>query len=248
MKAKPGRTSQPYPAIAGAMTSRRALLLFQLAATAAALGWVPGNAAKLAVMAVIWAIGFRRISRTEWLLVLCVNGFFVLMNLAALRKGIFHFEHPDLLGMPAFEYFMWGFYTLHTLRLLGGTAPGGRPLAALAMGAVFALPFSTVADPGLLALASATALAASLAVFHDRADFAYAGYMAALGAVIEHVGVGTGQWAYPGTPFGGVPIWSVPMWAGIGLFTRRLLLPVLARSKPSPLRPRVPPDAAAASG
>ncbi|MGH7030395.1 MAG: hypothetical protein ACREEZ_08220, partial [Stellaceae bacterium] len=37
----------------------RALLLLQLAATAAVLGWVPGNLVKLAAMLAIWAIGFR---------------------------------------------------------------------------------------------------------------------------------------------------------------------------------------------
>ena len=47
-------------------------------------------------------------------------------------------------------------------------------------------------------------------------DVAYAGYMAALGALIEYVGVWTGQWHYPGQHFGGVPLWFLPMWAGVG--------------------------------
>jgi hypothetical protein len=37
-------------------------LLLQLVATAAALGWLPGNPLKLAALATIWAIGFRRLS------------------------------------------------------------------------------------------------------------------------------------------------------------------------------------------
>jgi hypothetical protein len=51
--------------------------------------------------------------------------------------------------------------------------------------------------------------------------------MAALGALIEYVDVWTGQWHYPGHPYGGVPLWFVTMWAGVGLFARRLILPLL---------------------
>jgi hypothetical protein len=50
-----------------------------------------------------------------------------------------------------------------------------------------------------------------------------------LGALIEYTGVWTGQWHYPGRHLGGVPLWFLPMWAGVGLFTRRLVLP-LSRS------------------
>jgi hypothetical protein len=35
------------------------------------------------------------------------------------------------------------------------------------------------------------------------------------------------QWHYPGQPWGGVPLWLFTLWAGFGLFTRRLILPLL---------------------
>jgi hypothetical protein len=89
------------------------VLLLQLLATAAALGWVPDNRAKLAVMLVIWAAGFQRAGLAEIIMMGFVNLLFVGMNTAALARGIFRFDHPDLLGMPIYEFAMWGFYTLH---------------------------------------------------------------------------------------------------------------------------------------
>lgn len=208
----------------------RLVLLLQLLATAAVLGWVPDNLAKLATMLVIWAIGFRRVSFAEILVMGGVNLFFVVMNTAALARGVFRFDRPDFLGMPVYEYLMWGFYTLHTIRMVGGNPTSYKRVAAVMMAVVFALPFAAIADPTTLWFAASAALAVCFIVFHEPMDWAYAIYMAALGALIEHVGVGTGQWHYPGHPYGGIPPWSVTMWAGIGLFTRRLLLPMVDRA------------------
>jgi hypothetical protein len=217
----------------GQLTSRsgaaRVLLLVQLLATVGALGWVPGNLAKLAVMLLVWPIGFGRIAASELAAMAAVNLLFVTMNQAALKRGIFAFSHPDFLGMPIYEYLMWGFYTLHTVRFVNGAAPHGRRIAAVVAAVLFAAPFATIAEPGLLLLVSAAALAAAVAVFHQRMDLAYAAYMATLGAMIEYVGVSTGQWHYPGQHYGGVPLWSLTMWAGVGLFTRRLVVPLLQR-------------------
>jgi len=72
-------------------------------------------------------------------------------------------------------------------------------------------------------------LAVALAAFHQRLDLAYAGYMILVGALVEYTGVWSGQWGYPGDPPGGVPLWFLTMWGGVGLFTRRLVVPLLHR-------------------
>ena len=72
------------------------------------------------------------------------------------------------------------------------------------------------------------ALALALGFFHERQDLIYLGYMAVVGALVEYCGVWSGQWHYPGDSFGGVPLWFATMWGGIGLFTRRLILPLTA--------------------
>ena len=93
--------------------------------------------------------------------------------------------------------------------------------------AAFAVPFGTIADPAVLFLASALMLVVFLAIYHEPMDLAYAGYLAMVGQLVEHVGGATRQWHYPGQPWGGVPVWLLTLWAGFGLFTRRLVLPML---------------------
>ncbi len=194
------------------------------------LGWVPGNGFKLAVMVVIWVIGFGRISLTELATASLVNLLFVGMDEGALRQGIFQFRHPDAVGLPLYEFFMWGFYILHAVRFLDGPqANPHRILRPLGLAVVLALCCSVITDPVVLAAAAGAVLAASLVVFHEPMDFAFTVYMAAVGALVEYVGVGTGQWSYPRAPAGGVPLWSFAMWGGIGLFSRQLLAPVLER-------------------
>jgi hypothetical protein len=207
------------------MTATRIQLGLQLAGTIAILAWVPGNAAKLVAMLVIWRLGFGRVSRAEVVFMIGVNLLFICMNLGALRTGAFRFTSPDALGMPMYEFAMWGFYTLNTIRFLDGMPPGGNRWSALIMAAALAVTFSMVSNPGVLTLLSGIVLAISLALYRERMDFAYAAYMVIMGALIEYAGVWTGQWSYPGNPPGGVPSWFIPMWGGVGLFTRRLLLP-----------------------
>jgi hypothetical protein len=207
----------------------RAVLTLQLLATAAVLGWVPGNFSKLAAMIVVWAIGFRRMSRAEIAMMAGIDVIFVSADLGALHHQIFHFSHPDLMGMPVYEYFLWGFYVLHTIRWVGGPYPHFRPFPTVILAAAFAVTFATITNPDLLLSASAAVLVLALLFFHEGDDFLYIGYMIAIGAVIEYVGTGTGQWAYPAALYGGVPAWFVTMWGGVGLLTRRLALPLLAR-------------------
>jgi hypothetical protein len=132
------------------------------------------------------------------------------------------------------EFFMWGFYVLHLIRMVDGPAPAGKPWLPLGLAIAFAIPFSTIADAQLLLLATAIILGVALAFFHERLDLAYTGYMILVGALIEYTGVWSGQWGYPGDPPGGVPLWFVTMWGGVGLFTRRLVLPILRRYDKQP--------------
>jgi hypothetical protein len=212
------------------MTAKRIRLALQLAGTIAILAWIPGNATKLVAMLVIWRLGFGRISRSEMAFMIGVNLLFICMNLGALRAGAFRFTSPDALGMPMYEFAMWGFYTLNTVRFLDGVPPGGNRWLAVIMAALLAASFSVVSDPGVLTLLSGIVLVISLALYREPMDFAYTGYMVIMGALIEYAGVWTGQWSYPGKPPGGVPPWFIPMWGGVGLFTRRLLLPWVRQS------------------
>ena len=216
----------------GRQRRKRIVLLLQLGATVAVLGWLPGNLAKLIAMIIVWGAGFRRISGRELIMITGVNLFFSIMDFGALDSGIMRFRHPDLFGLPIYEFFMWGFYTLHALRFIGDAPAKPRFLPAFFLAVLFAIPFATISQPIVLFCASSLVLFTSLAVFREPLDFAYTGYLIAVGCVIEYVGVWTGQWAYPGSPLGGVALWFIPMWGGVGLFTGRLIAPLIVRHAP----------------
>ena len=210
---------------------RRSVLLAQLLGTLGVLASPIPNFAQLLALLLVWVLTFRPLARAELLLFIGVNALFVGMNAGALAQGVFRFARPDLLGMPAWEFFMWGFYVLHVIRVVQGPVPQGKPWVALAFAAAFAAPFSTVPDPRWLLLATAAILAVAFVVFHERHDFLYSGYMLLVGTLVEYTGVWSGQWSYPaGAPPGGVPFWFITMWAGVGLFARRLVVPWLHRA------------------
>jgi hypothetical protein len=173
--------------------------------------------------------------------------FFTGMNAASLKQGIFAFSAPDLLGMPVYELLMWGFYLLHTRRVLGGPAPQGRRATVWVLALLYAAAFATIHDGNVLLAVTGVLLVAGLVLFHERLDLAYTGYMIALGVAIEYTGVLSGQWSYPGNPPGGVPLWFITLWGGVGLFLRRLVLPILVRYEAAAARPAPAPEGAAGS-
>lgn len=206
------------------------LLLLQVPISLAIVGGLPGNWAKLGALLVLWALTFRALTRVEWILYAVACAFFSVMNTLSLRQGIFAFTAPDALGMPAYEFFMWGFYLLHVKRVLGEAALHAPPppdWRVWTLALLYASAFATLADSNTLLTATGALLVLGLILFHETLDLAYVGYMVALGAAFEYTGVLSGQWSYPAPPFGGVPLWFVTLWGGVGLFLRRLVLPLL---------------------
>lgn len=201
----------------------------QIGVTLVVLAWVPGTVTKAVVLLSLWALLFLPLRLAEVAMFFGVCLFFTGMNASALQQGIFRFTEPDVLGMPVYELFMWGFYLLHVYRMWGGGAPlQPQVLLAWGLGLAFAAAFAVITDQTLLFGVTAALLLVALFFFHDRLDLAYAGHMVVLGALTEYVGVHSGQWSYPIDLPGGVPPWFVPMWGGVGLFFRRLVLPWMA--------------------
>ena len=212
----------------------KSLLSLQLIATLAILAFVPGNSWKLICFVAIWIVTTRRISLKELACYIGVCILFSVMDIMAVRQRVFSFSHPDIAGLPIWEFFMWGFFVLHTLRMLNGPPSATKPLGVLPLAIVMALPFMIITEQGWLLIAATAALAFGLIFFHERDDLKYVGYMVLVGALFEYTGVWSNQWGYPGNPPGGVPFWFVAMWGGVGLYARRLLSPLIgARDNPS---------------
>ncbi len=231
MPSKPPATGPASPTYKPFWLQNRLRLLLQIPAALAILAWVPGNTAKLAALLLVWLAGFRHIQRREAVFYALVCVFFTGMNAMSLRQGIFAFAAPDVLGMPVWELFMWGFYLLHSWRVLGGPAPQAtraKVWQAWILALLYAAAFGSIADGNTLLVVTAALLLAGLALFHETLDLAYAGYLVLLGAAFEYNGVHSGLWSYPGHPPGGVPLWFITLWGGVGLFMRRLIVPLLA--------------------
>lgn len=209
-------------------------LLLQVPLVMAILAFVPTNLGKLAALLVLWALTFGRLTKVEAVFFVVVCVFFTGMNAASLAQGIFAFTEPDVLRMPVWELFMWGFYLLHTRRVLGGKAAHDRRPAVWALALAYSAAFSTIHDGNTLLAVTGVLLAIGLMLFHEREDLAYTGYMILLGALIEYSGVLSGNWFYPDPPPGGVPLWFITLWGGVGLFMRRLVLPILERFEGGP--------------
>lgn len=213
------------PADADGLIAARALHALQLGGTLLILVLVPANELKAACLLGWWGLTFGKISRAELGLFIGMSCFFTLMNYQAIKNGVFAFVSPNVMGMPYYELFMWGFYLLHTKRMVGDPPATGQRVPMWILTVLFALVFMTVRDQQVLFSASGMLLALGLALYHDPHDLAYVGYMIVLGGLIEYAGVWSGEWCYPDAPFGGVPPWFVTMWGGVGLFLRRIVLP-----------------------
>lgn len=208
--------------------NKRFVLLLQIPIALAIIAFVPTNLGKLAAFLVLWVVTFGRLSKPEAIFYAAVCVFFTAMNAASLKQGIFRFAEPDILGMPWYELFMWGFYLVHLKRVLGGPAPEGKRAVVWTLALLYAASFAAIPDARILLAVTGTLLVVGLIFFHEPLDLAYTGYLILLGALFEYTGVHSGQWSYPGDPPGGVPFWFVTLWGGVGLFMRRLILPILA--------------------
>ncbi len=181
---------------------------------------------KVVVLLGWWRLSFGPVTKRESVLYVSLCAFFTLMNYQSLRNGIFAFSEPAFLNMPWYEFLMWGFYALHTKRILK-VRHAERPTAGiwlLALG--YAAAFVLVSNPQVLLVVTTALLLFGLCRYPAPGIWTYTGYMILLGAAVEYAGVWAGEWFYPSPPPGGVPFWFVTLWGGVGFFWFRLVLPL----------------------
>lgn len=213
----------------GSNWPRRLLLLAQLATTIIILTLPVPNTVKLVALLILWLITFWPLQRSDYVLFLIAAIFFTLMNVMSLKQGLFWFTQPDLFGLPAYEFAMWGFYLLHVRRMISLPAPPAvrRPIIVLVLG--YSAAFALLSNQQALLYTTLALLIAGLSLYHDKADLAFTLYMIFVGACIEYAGTAFGLWQYASAPAGGVPLWFVTLWGGVGFFLNRLVRPLLQR-------------------
>lgn len=207
---------------------QRVRVVSGLVLTLALLHFVPNRLLVLFLMTGLWSVLFFPLSRSELVAFTLAALFFLLQNYVCLKAGLFEFQFKDVLLMPYYEPFLWGFYFITLKRAISGVSRDpvtvdARSVAGLV---VTSLAFSLFSfDPRVLLVATACSTTFLLVMFHERIDLWYALCALALGFIIELFGVSTDLWSYPTSDFLGIPYWFATMWMSAGLLGRRFLIP-----------------------
>jgi hypothetical protein len=223
----------------------RCVLALQLLGTLAILAWMPSNLGKALLLPCWWLLTFRSLAVAELVLFCGANVLFVVLDVMAVKNGVFAFYHPDIWGLPWYEFLMWGFYLLHTQRMVGSAGePTDRRFGlALALTLIFGVAFNLAPNSEVRFQTTAIALLGTLIFFHQKNDFLRACYMIFIGGMIEFVGVWAGHWGYADAV--GVPLWFITMWGGVGIFAGRLIPPLARRVASAPRAAMFSPIASA---
>ena len=186
----------------------------------------------LSVLLLLWGLFYFPLSVGETVAFILAATFFLLQNYAVLKTGGFAFTKKEILLMPYYEPFLWGFYYLNIRRFFSEKATDIPTLglknftALLATGMAFSL-FSGSSQSLFLATLLSTTIV--LILFHTSLDLAYGAYALGMGLAVELVGVSAGLWSYPSSDFMGIPAWFATMWISVGVLGRRFLFPLSER-------------------
>lgn len=204
-------------------SNKKYLLILQLAATMAIIALTPSNVGKIGLLILVWVVTFRQISKREiWLYVIsCL--IFTVVDMLAVKRGLFYFINPDIWGLPLYQPLMWGYFVLHFRKFLEGGIPNMRPIITLPLLLAFVASFFFFdSEMGILASTSLI-LVAFFLILRDKTDLLYFTYAIFIGFVFEFIGIKFGQWGYIS---GALPLWFLTLWGGSLVFSRRIIFPL----------------------
>lgn len=176
----------------------------------------------LAILASFYFI-YGVFTKEEVYLFIGVNLFFTFMNYMSIVNGIFAFTQPDLIGLPWYEFFMWGIYFIHLKRVteIFFSAEFKAYQVSLVdfvcVGLVIVV-FSVCKDKS-----SVTIFPLIINIFYlfaKKSKFITSNYFyfLAIGGILELVGTNGGQWVYPHPDFFGVPFWYVNVFGSFAIY------------------------------
>lgn len=210
--------------------TQKIISIISLIVTIGVIYFVEHSLIILFILIPFWFFIFRPLNKTEIIMFFTAAAFFLGQNYAVLKTGGFSFKHRDILLMPFYEPFLWGFYYINIKRFVAETSQSVLLLEKKALlglvltGACFSL-FSM--NSSILFISTLLTTGVLFVMFHEWFDFYYAGYALILGFIIEIFGVSSGLWAYPEPDFLGIPYWFATMWISVGILGRRFLIPLV---------------------
>lgn len=179
------------------------------------------------ILLVLWYFLFRPYDMSDIIMFIIATVCIVGQNYAVLKSGGFYFKQKDILLMPYYEPFMWGFYYLNIKRFFSGSdTKVNLELKGFFGLALTGLCFSVFSqDKSYLLLSTIVSTCILIIMFHDKYDIYYGLYALIMGFIVEIFGVSTSLWVYPDPDFMGIPYWFSTMWISMGILGRRFLLP-----------------------
>jgi hypothetical protein len=203
-------------------------VLLALSGTLLVVYGIPHSFLVLILLLLFWSAVFHPWQIREIYSFAIAVLFFLFQNYVSLRAGIFEFKSKDILLMPYYEPFLWGFYFTALKRFVAGKTRSvpfeKKSLIGLLMTAVAFSLFTR--NSSLLLTATVFSTALLFVMFHTRLDISYAACSLVLGFIMELFGVSSGLWFYPAPDFLGIPYWFATMWISAGLLGGRFLIPL----------------------
>lgn len=204
-------------------------VLLSLPCTLGILYFVPQSILVWIILSVFWWVVFRPWQVDEVFLFAIAALFFLIQNYICLRAKIFEFRVKDVLLMPIYEPFLWGYYFMTLKRFISGRNfdsnqyPEKNSIIGLL---VTSMAFSVFSRTPWFFPATMISTLVLFVMFHTRHDFYFAVCSLLLGFIVELFGVSAGFWSYPVSDFAGIPFWFATMWISVGLLGFRFLIPL----------------------
>ncbi len=201
---------------------KKSNLIFQLLLTLFILAFIRENFLKVAFLLPVWWMAFGGLKKNEIISFFLINFIFVVSDIGAIQNSFFKFSHPDVWGLPYWEFIMWGFYLLHTHRMFPAKVPKTLDLKLLILAIIFSQLFGIISDRNILLASTSGVLLFTLSFYHRKDDLLYCGYLMLMGIAVEFVGLRFDLWSYPQKDYNSALLQFVVMWGAAGIYFRHI--------------------------
>ncbi len=203
--------------------NNRTRLILGLIITLLTLVFINSNIIQTIIFLITWSASFYPIKKDDLFFFSLICLIFIPQDILAISHGVFTFNDPDILGLPIWQFLMWGYWLFFSIRFIKQSSDQKIRFITIILLLIFSLCF-TVSTEQTFILARSTIIIIIIFFFHhSKLDFAYFFVMIFLGTIVELLGIYTEIWLYPDNIY---PLWSINMWGGIGIFLNNFKKPI----------------------
>lgn len=198
------------------------LLTFQLIATMAIIFGITYTPLQMSLLVILWSITFLPLTLSEIILFILTCIVYTLGSLLILERNVFQLSHPDIWKITYSYIFIYGFYFLHTKRVLGDSEVS-NPWPGFVFGLCMMTIFFFISNELALDILLSILFITGLVIFRRKRDLYYVGYLILILIPMEFLGIYSGEWHY-------TFIYPIIFWflyiSNSGFILNRTLLPL----------------------